>query len=96
MKDEAWSKWVDELEPIWKKKWMSNGIYELIVLSKVMVITKPKLLTTALIFWNTRTNIFDFRMGLMSPIILDMAQVFKLRPSGRCVDVTNDWFLLLA
>ncbi|KAM1965836.1 hypothetical protein ACFX15_046121 [Malus domestica] len=30
-------------------------------------------------------------MGSMSPTILDMAQVFRLRPSSRVVDVTTDW-----
>ncbi|KAM1258121.1 hypothetical protein ACFX2J_037595 [Malus domestica] len=30
-------------------------------------------------------------MGPMSPTILDMAQVFGLRPSGRVIDVTQDW-----
>ncbi|KAM2432435.1 hypothetical protein ACFX1W_019638 [Malus domestica] len=30
-------------------------------------------------------------MGLMSPIVLDMAQVFGLKPSGRIVDITQDW-----
>lgn len=85
MKDEVWSQLVDKLKPIWKKKWTSNGIYELIMLSKVTVFAKPELLTTFLIFWNTGTNTFDFRMGHISPTILNMAQVFGLRPSGRCV-----------
>lgn len=80
MKDEVWSQWVDELEPIWKRKWINNGIYKLIMVSKVTVIAKPKLLTTALLFWNTRINTFDFRMGPMSLTILDMAQVFELKP----------------
>lgn len=79
------------LEPIWKKKWMSNGMYELIMLSKTMVITKPELLTTTLLFWNTRTNTFDFQMDPISPTILNMAQVLGPKPSGRCVDVTYDW-----
>ncbi|KAM2647153.1 hypothetical protein TB1_000436 [Malus domestica] len=30
-------------------------------------------------------------MDPMSPTILDMAQVFGLRPSSRCVDITHDW-----
>ncbi|KAM1211257.1 hypothetical protein ACFX2G_003020 [Malus domestica] len=90
MNDEAWVKWINELEPIFKRKWMNNGIYELIMLSKTTVVVKPELLTIALIFWNSGTNIFDFRMGPMSPTILDMAQVFGLRPSGRIVDVTHD------
>ncbi|KAB2617769.1 hypothetical protein D8674_013638 [Pyrus ussuriensis x Pyrus communis] len=63
MTDESWLQWVDELEPIWKRKWMNNGIYKLIMLSKVTMITKLELLTTTLLFWNTGTNIFDFQMG---------------------------------
>ncbi|KAM1560790.1 hypothetical protein ACFX1Z_003998 [Malus domestica] len=32
-------------------------------------------------------------MGPMSPTLLDMAQAFGLRPSGRIIDVTQDWAL---
>ena len=60
------------------------------MLSKSTVIAKLELLTTTLLFWNSGTNTFDFRIGPMSPTILDMAQVFGLRPSGRVVDVTHD------
>ncbi|KAM2237405.1 hypothetical protein ACFX1S_012755 [Malus domestica] len=88
MNDPALTQWIDELEPIFKKKWMNNGIYELIMLSKTTIVPKPELLATSLLFWNSGTNTFDFSMGPMSPIVLDMAQVFELRPSGRIVDVT--------
>ena len=91
MNDEAWVRWINDLEPLFKKKWMNNGIYELIMLSKTIVVANPELLTTVILFWNSGTNTFDFRMGLMSPTILDMAQVFGLRQSGRIVDVTHDW-----
>ncbi|KAM2111993.1 hypothetical protein ACFX1R_014555 [Malus domestica] len=30
-------------------------------------------------------------MGAMSLTILDIEQVFGLRPSGRVIDVTHDW-----
>ncbi|KAM1284633.1 hypothetical protein ACFX2J_027304 [Malus domestica] len=70
---------------------MNNGIYKLTMLSKITIIAKPELLTTAILFWNSGTNTFNFRMGPMSPTILDMAQVFGLRPSGIIVDVTHDW-----
>ena len=63
---------------------MENAIYELIMMSKVTVIAKPELPTTTLIFLNNGTNTFDFRMGLITPTVLDMAQVFGLRPFGRC------------
>ncbi|KAB2612177.1 hypothetical protein D8674_036857 [Pyrus ussuriensis x Pyrus communis] len=90
MNDPAWIQWINKLEPMSKRKWMNNGIYELITLSKTTM-AKPELLTTAFLFWNSGTNTFDFKMGPISPTILDMAQVFGLRPSGRIVDVTHDW-----
>ncbi|KAM1179800.1 hypothetical protein ACFX2G_019324 [Malus domestica] len=34
-------------------------------------------------------------MGPMSPTILDMEQIFRLRPSGIIVDITHDWALTL-
>ncbi|KAM1614706.1 hypothetical protein ACFX13_024250 [Malus domestica] len=88
MNDPAWAWWVDELEPTFKKKWMNNGIYELIMLSKTTIIAKPELLATSLLFWNSSTNTFDFCMGPRSLTVLDMAQIFGLRPSGRIVNVT--------
>ncbi|KAM1548545.1 hypothetical protein ACFX1Z_009718 [Malus domestica] len=91
MNDPAWVQWIDELEPTFKKKWINNGIYELIMLSKTTIIPKPELLASSLLFWNSGTNTFDFRMGLMSPTVLDIAQVFELRPSGRILDITQDW-----
>ncbi|KAM1365123.1 hypothetical protein ACFX13_044165 [Malus domestica] len=72
---------------------MANGIYELIMLSKVTVIAKPELLTITFIFWNNETNTFDFKIGLMSLTVIDMAQVFGLKSLGRCVDITHDWSL---
>lgn len=82
---------VDDLEPIWKQKWMANGICELIMMSKTIIPIKHEPLATALIFWNNGTNTFDFKIGPITPTILDMAQAFNLRPSGRCVDITHDW-----
>ncbi|KAM2180146.1 hypothetical protein ACFX1R_035038 [Malus domestica] len=73
MNNPAWARWIDELEPTFKKKWMNNGIYELIMLSKTIIIAKPKLLATSLLFWNSVINTFDFCMGPMSPTVLDMA-----------------------
>ncbi|KAB2612494.1 hypothetical protein D8674_034810 [Pyrus ussuriensis x Pyrus communis] len=74
-----------------KWKWMNNKIYELIMLSKSIVIAKLELLTTVLIFCNLSANTFDFRMGPMTLTILDMVHVFGLRLSGRVINVTHDW-----
>lgn len=43
------------------------------MMSKVTVSAKPDLMATALLFWNYRTNTFDFRMDPMNPRVLDMA-----------------------
>ncbi|KAB2632733.1 TMV resistance protein N-like [Pyrus ussuriensis x Pyrus communis] len=59
---------------------MNDGIYELIIFSMTTVVAKPEL-----------TNTFNFRMGPMSLAILDMAQVFGLRPSGKVVDVSHNY-----
>lgn len=63
MKNKAYPHWVDELEPIWKQKWMVNDIYELIMMSKTIVPIKHELLATAFLFWNNGTNTFNFRIG---------------------------------
>ncbi|KAB2599987.1 S2-RNase [Pyrus ussuriensis x Pyrus communis] len=67
MNDETWSQWVEELESIWKQKWMMNGIYELIMMLKIIVPVKHEFLSTTLLFWNNETNTFDFIMGFMTP-----------------------------
>ncbi|KAM2101906.1 hypothetical protein ACFX1T_000236 [Malus domestica] len=67
MTDATWLKWVDKIEPIWKKKWMENSIYELIMMSKITIPINHELLSATLLFWNNETNIFDFRMGVHDP-----------------------------
>ncbi|KAI5320983.1 hypothetical protein L3X38_040691 [Prunus dulcis] len=49
------------------------------------------LLAAALCFWNSASNTFDFRVGPMTPTLLDMAQIFGFRPHGRPVDVVGDY-----
>ncbi|CAL9024612.1 unnamed protein product [Prunus brigantina] len=36
-------------------------------------------------------NTFDFRVGPMTPTLLDMAQIFGFRPHGRPVDAVGDY-----
>lgn len=56
MKDEGWMQWINKLEATFKQKWMNNDIYELIMLTKTIVIVKPELLTTTILFWNSGIN----------------------------------------
>lgn len=41
------------------------------------------LVAATMCLWNSATNTFDFRVGLMTPILLDMAYIFGIRPHGR-------------
>ncbi|TQD88581.1 hypothetical protein C1H46_025900 [Malus baccata] len=61
------------------------------MLSKQGITLNLKLLSAVMMFWDNTTNTFNFRMGPMTPTILDMAQLFGLRPSSKCVDITKDW-----
>ncbi|KAB2625602.1 hypothetical protein D8674_017262 [Pyrus ussuriensis x Pyrus communis] len=76
---------------------MANGIYELIMMSKTTIpidgdffTCKSRDKTLKILARNTWMNTYDFRVGFMTPTILDMAHVFGLRPSYKCVDITRD------
>ncbi|XP_034200824.1 uncharacterized protein LOC117615778 [Prunus dulcis] len=75
---EAWS--------LWKKA----GIFDAILLSKHSVNRDGNLLAAALCFWNSASNTFGFRMGSISPTLLDLAQIFGFRPHGWPADAVGD------
>ncbi|CAL8151980.1 unnamed protein product [Prunus armeniaca] len=69
----------------------SAGIYDAILLSKQSINRDENLLATSLCFWNSPSNTFDFRVGLMARTLLDMAQIFRFRPYRRPVDAVGDY-----
>ncbi|CAL9000962.1 unnamed protein product, partial [Prunus brigantina] len=47
------------------------------------------LLVAALCFWNSASNTFNFRLGPMTPTLLDMAQIFGFITHGRPADLVD-------
>ncbi|CAL2229699.1 unnamed protein product [Prunus armeniaca] len=86
-----WVDWIDRLLPRYGPHWKRAGIYDAILLSNQSVNKDENLLAAALCFWNSASNTFDFRIGLMAPTLLDMAQIFGFRPRGRPVDAVGDY-----
>ncbi|CAL8175157.1 unnamed protein product [Prunus armeniaca] len=86
-----WADWIDKLLPRYGGHWKRTGIYDAILLSKQSINRDENLLAAALCFWNSASNTFDFRVGLMTPTLLDTAQIFGFRPHGRPVDAVGDY-----
>ncbi|CAL8152488.1 unnamed protein product [Prunus armeniaca] len=87
----SWSDWIDKLLPRHGTYWKKAGIYDAILLSRNSVNRDENLLAAALSFWNSASNTFDFRLGPMSPTLLDLAQIFGFRPHGRLADAVGDY-----
>ncbi|KAI5351262.1 hypothetical protein L3X38_004153 [Prunus dulcis] len=79
------------LSPLFKDKWMQNGIYYAILLDKHQIDLNPSLLGASLCFWDSTSNTFAFGTGPMSPTLLDMAAPFGFRPWGMSIDVLGDY-----
>ncbi|CAL8174389.1 unnamed protein product [Prunus armeniaca] len=86
-----WSDWNDRLFSRHVAYWKKAGIYDAILLSKNSINKDENLLAAALCFWNSANNTFDFRLGPMSPTLLDLAQIFGFRPHERPADAVGDY-----
>ncbi|CAL8116191.1 unnamed protein product [Prunus armeniaca] len=70
-----WADWVDAMFDLFKDKWMLNGIFQAIMLSKHQIALNPSLIGH----------------GPMTPIVLDMAAFFGFRPHGLSIDAQEDY-----
>lgn len=86
-----WEQWVDSLSVMHDPHWRRNGIYDAIMISKKEIALDDFLLNGAMCFWNNSSNIFNFRLGPMTPTVLDMAALFGFTPHGKVIDVTRDY-----
>ncbi|CAB4273079.1 unnamed protein product [Prunus armeniaca] len=77
--------------PLFKAKWMQNGIYHAILLSKNWIDLNNSLLGAAFCFWDSTSNTFSFGPGPMALALLDMVAFFGFRPWGMNIDVLGDY-----
>lgn len=87
----SWAGWVDEMLPLFQDKWMQNGIYYVILLSKHQIDLNPSLLGAALCLWDSTSNTFAFGPDPMTPTLLDIAALFGFKPWGMNIDVLGDY-----
>ncbi|PQQ05219.1 uncharacterized protein Pyn_08971 [Prunus yedoensis var. nudiflora] len=77
-----WEKWLPRMEHFFGQQWKDQGIYHLIKLFDRSLVMDRSLLAAALCFWSSATNTMNFRFGMMTPTVLDMAALFGLSPLG--------------
>ncbi|PQP94673.1 uncharacterized protein Pyn_03846 [Prunus yedoensis var. nudiflora] len=77
-----WEKWLPRMEHFFGQQRKDQGIYHLIKLFDQPLVMDRSLLAAALCFWSSATTTMNFRFGMMTPTVLDMAALFGLSPLG--------------
>ncbi|KAH1240879.1 hypothetical protein GmHk_07G018620 [Glycine max] len=81
--------WLDRVEQAYEDFWKTYGIFDLIQFSRSGPEYRPEMLIAAMHFFKSSTNTFQFKCGMMTPTLLDVAALTGLRPSGETYDPTN-------
>ncbi|KAK4716015.1 hypothetical protein R3W88_014353 [Solanum pinnatisectum] len=86
----GWIDWVDRMEKVKGETWRNVGIYDAIQLSKIDIPSDDDLLYVALCFWSISSNSFHFKFGMMSPTILDISALTRIRPHSEAISTILD------
>ncbi|KAH1239999.1 hypothetical protein GmHk_08G024298 [Glycine max] len=81
--------WLDRIEQAYEDFWKTYGIFDLIQFSRFGPDYRPEMLIAAMHFFESSTNTFQFKCGMMTPTLLDVAALTGLRPSGETYDPTK-------
>ncbi|XP_028223059.1 uncharacterized protein LOC114404159 [Glycine soja] len=81
--------WIDRVEQAYEDFWKTYGIFDLIQFSRFGPEYRPEMLIAAMHFFESSTNTFQFKCGMMTPTLLDVAALTGLRPSGETYDPTK-------
>ncbi|KAH1214822.1 hypothetical protein GmHk_13G036099 [Glycine max] len=81
--------WLDRVEQAYEDFWKTYGIFDLIQFSRSGPEYRPEMLIAAMHFFESSTNTFQFKCGMMTPTLLDVAALTGLRPSGETYDPTK-------
>jgi hypothetical protein len=80
---EAYVPWLNRVQKAFLDVWMRYGIYELIQLSRKPLEYQPDMLMAAFHFFEKSTNTFQFRCGMLTPTLFDVAAITGLSPLGK-------------
>ncbi|KAL5160928.1 hypothetical protein HKD37_07G018317 [Glycine soja] len=81
--------WLDRVEQAYEDFWKTYGIFDLIQFSRFGPEYRPEMLIAAMHFFESSTNTFQFKCGMMTPTLLDVAALTGLRPNGETYDPTK-------
>ena len=68
-----------------EKTWKSQGIFELIQLSRHPIKLNPAMIGASLYFWNRTTNTLQIPYGMVGPTLFEVAAITGLRPTGEVI-----------
>jgi hypothetical protein len=69
--------------------WQRYGIFEMIQFSRTRPKYRLEMLIAAMYFYEKSTNTFQFRCGMMTPTLMDVASITSLRLNGETFDPTK-------
>jgi hypothetical protein len=80
--------WLDKVQNKQGLFWRHHGLFDLIQLSREGTRYHIEMLSAALHFWESSTNTFHFKAGMMTPTLFDVAAIAGLKPTGPTYDPT--------
>ena len=78
-----WPLWVERILLKKKETLLATGIYQTVHLSQYQVESYSNLIPSALCFWNSIFNHFQFQFGPIGPIILDICHILGFFSHGE-------------
>ncbi|XP_073066554.1 uncharacterized protein [Primulina eburnea] len=79
---EGWVEWIDRLTPHFGQQWRHQGLWPLVVTSKMKINKQSVLFDCLLRFWSPSSNVFIFPFGPMSITLYDISLFLGLPVVG--------------
>ncbi|PNX90588.1 hypothetical protein L195_g046713, partial [Trifolium pratense] len=81
--------WLNRVEKAYGDFWKEYGIFDFIQLSRMSLEYQPELLIAALHFFEKSSKTFQFKYGMMTPTLFDVAAITGLKPTRDTYNPTN-------
>jgi hypothetical protein len=81
--------WLNRVERDYGDFWKRHGIFDLIQFTRSGPRYNPEMLIAVMHFFEKSTNTFQFKCGMLTPTLMDVAVITGLRPNGETFDPTK-------
>ncbi|XP_075508029.1 uncharacterized protein LOC142544888 [Primulina tabacum] len=79
---DCWIEWIDRLEPHFGRQWRHQGLWPLVMVSKVKITRQSILFDFILRFWSPSCNVFILPFGPLSITLYDISLLLGLPVLG--------------